>query len=60
MTVKYIVSGMKYETGIAIGLRAVTDATKTDQPKVRNLAATRKVKTIVRAKNTELRLFVHA
>jgi hypothetical protein len=49
-----MISGMKYETGIAIGLRAVTHATKTDQPKVKNLAAIRKVKRIARAKNAEL------
>jgi hypothetical protein len=49
---------MKYETGIAIGLSAVTEATKTDQPKVKNLAAIRKVKRIASAKNTELMLLV--
>jgi hypothetical protein len=55
---KYIISGMKYETGIAIGLRAVTDATNTDQPKVKNLVAIRKVKRIARAKKTEFMLLV--
>jgi hypothetical protein len=49
---------MKYEIGIAIGLRAVTEATNTDQPKVKNLAAIRKVKRMTRAKDTELMLLV--
>jgi hypothetical protein len=60
MAAKYMISGIKYETGIAIGLRAVTEATKTDQPKLKNLAAIRKVKRMVRAKNTELMLLVQA
>ena len=58
MAAKYMISGMKYETGIAIGLRAVIEATNTDQPKVRNRAAIRKVKRITRAKETELMLLV--
>jgi hypothetical protein len=58
MAAKYMISGMKYETGIAIGLSAVTEATKTDQPKVKNRAAIRKVKRMARAKNTELMLLV--
>jgi hypothetical protein len=40
---------MKYETGIAIGLRAVTEATKTDHLKVKNLDAIRKVKSTASA-----------
>jgi hypothetical protein len=55
---KYMISGMKYETGIAIGLSAVTEATKTDQPKVRYLEAIRKVKRIAKANETELMLLV--
>jgi hypothetical protein len=58
MAAKYIISGMKYETGIAIGLNAVTEATKTDQPKVRYLDAIRKVKRIARANETEFMLLV--
>jgi hypothetical protein len=53
-----MISGMKYETGMAIGLRAVTDATKTAQPKVRYLEAIRKVKRIAKANETELILLV--
>jgi hypothetical protein len=53
-----MISGMKYETGIAIGLNAVTEATKTDQPKVRYLEAIKKVKRIAKAKDTELMLLV--
>jgi hypothetical protein len=49
---------MKYETGIAIGLKAVTEATKTDQPNVRYLEAIKKVKRIAKAKDTELMLLV--
>ena len=58
MAAKYMISGMKYETGIAIGLNAVTEATKTDQPKVRYLEAIKKVKRIAKAKDTELMLLV--
>jgi hypothetical protein len=58
MAAKYIISGMKYETGIAIGLKAVTEATKTDQPNVRYLEAIKKVKRIAKAKDTELMLLV--
>jgi predicted alpha-1,6-mannanase (GH76 family) len=53
-----MISGMKYDTGIAIGLSAVTEATKTDQPKVRYLDAIRKVKRIARANETEFMLLV--
>jgi hypothetical protein len=56
---KYIVSGMKYETGIAIGLSAVTDATNTDHLKDRNLIAINNVKRTVPMKNTELMDLVH-
>ena len=55
---KYMVSGMKYETGIAIGLSAVTDATNTDQRKVRNLRAIRKVRSTVPIKKKELMVLV--
>jgi hypothetical protein len=57
---KYIVSGMKYDTGIAIGLKAVTDATNTDQRKVRNRSAIRKVNRTVPIKKKELIVLVHA
>ena len=55
---KYIVSGMKYETGIAIGLTAVTEAANTDHLKVRNLLAIRKVNRTVARKKAELMDFV--
>ena len=55
---KYMVSGMKYETGIAIGLSAVTDATNTDQRKVRNLRAIKKVRSTVPIKKKELMVLV--
>jgi ribosomal protein S17E len=57
---KYMVSGMKYETGIAIGLSAVTEATNTDQRKVRNLIAIKKVKRTVPMKKTEFMALVQA
>jgi hypothetical protein len=57
---KYMVSGMKYETGIAIGLNAVTDATKTDQRKVRNLSAIKNVSRTVPIKKKELIVLVQA
>jgi hypothetical protein len=52
--VKYIVSGMKYETGIAIGLRAVTEAANIDQRNVKNRLAIKNVNKIVARKKTEL------
>jgi hypothetical protein len=55
---KYMVSGMKYETGIAIGLSAVTDATNTDQRKVRNLSAIKNVSRTVPIKKNELIVLV--
>ena len=57
---KYMVSGMKKETGIAIGLNAVTDAAKTDHRKLRNLSAISKVMNTVPMKKTELMVFVQA
>jgi hypothetical protein len=57
---KYMVSGMKYETGTAIGLNAVTDATNTDHRKVRNLMAIRNVSRTVPIKKKEFMVFVHA
>jgi hypothetical protein len=50
---KYIVSGMKNETGIAIGLSAVTEATNTDDRKVRNLLAIKNVNRTVPMKKIE-------
>jgi hypothetical protein len=58
--VKYMVSGMKYETGIAIGLNAVTEATNTDQRKDRNLSAMRRVNMTVPRKKKELMALVQA
>jgi hypothetical protein len=55
-----MVSGMKYETGIAIGLSAVTEATNTDQRKVRNLIAIKKVKRTVPMKKPEFMALVQA
>jgi hypothetical protein len=55
-----MVSGMKYETGIAIGLSAVTDATNTDQRKVRNLIAIKKVSRTVLIKKNEFIVLVQA
>jgi hypothetical protein len=49
-----MVSGMKYETGIAIGLRAVTEAANIDQRKVKNRLAIKNVNRIVARKKTEL------
>jgi hypothetical protein len=57
---KYMVSGMKYETGIAIGLSAVTDATNTDQRTVRYLIAIKKVSRTVPIKKNELIVLVQA
>jgi hypothetical protein len=50
---KYMVSGMKNETGIAIGLSAVTEATNTDDRKVRNLLAIKNVNRTVPMKKIE-------
>jgi hypothetical protein len=50
---KYIVSGMKNETGIAIGLSAVTEATNTDDRKDRNLLAIKNVNRTVPMKKIE-------
>jgi hypothetical protein len=57
---KYMVSGMKYETGIAIGLSATTEATNTDQRKARNLSAIRKVSSTVPIKKKEFMVLVQA
>jgi hypothetical protein len=57
---KYIVSGMKYDTGMAIGLSAVTEATKTDHRKVKNLRAMRKVSRTVPRKKKEFMVLVQA
>ena len=55
---KYMVSGMKYETGTAIGLKAVTEAANTDQRKVKNPMAIRKVNSTVPIKKTEFMALV--
>jgi hypothetical protein len=53
-----MVSGIKNETGIATGLRAVTDAANMDQRKVRKRLAIRKVNRTVPKKNSEFIDFV--
>jgi hypothetical protein len=57
---KYIDSGMKYETGIAIGLRAAIDATKIDCQKLRSLSAINRTRATVARKNTEFIALVHS
>jgi hypothetical protein len=55
---KYMVSGIKNDTGIATGLSAVTDAANMDQRKVRKRLAIRKVNRTVPKKNSEFIDFV--
>jgi hypothetical protein len=55
---KYIASGMKYDTGIATGLRAVTEAAKTDHLRLKNRRAIRSVRMTVDRKKKELIVFV--
>jgi hypothetical protein len=56
---KYIVSGMKYETGIAMGLKAATEAAKIDCQKGSSPNAIKKTRIIVARKNIELITLVH-